>query len=311
MQENTLSQQKELARVIERHTRVNGVHKTAITSLFFVRRSDDVNPNYGVYKPSLCITAQGVKEVSVGMENFRYGPGDYLVASVDLPATSQIIETSSENPYLGFILEFSVEQILEVIGDVNFSSASGGNSGRGMFVSKLSSSLLDAVLRLVRLLDTPEDIPTLAPLFTKEVIYKVLKGDYGDTLKKIVIKGNSTYQIKNAIQLIMTNYDKPFKVEELAETANMSVSSFHKHFKEVTAMSPIQFQKQLKLQEARRLLLSEPTDATAVAYRVGYESPSQFNREYSRMFGFPPIEDIKRLREKYDRRINTLAERLD
>lgn len=148
-----------------------------------------------------------------------------------------------ENPYLGFILELTTNKILEVLGDVNFSSASERNSGRGMFVSKLNPSLLDAVVRLVRLLDTPEDIPTLAPLFTKEVIYRVLKGEHGDTLKKIGIKGNSAYHIKNAIQRIMTNYEKPFKVEELAEKANMSVSSLHKHFKEVTAMSPIQFQK--------------------------------------------------------------------
>lgn len=304
MQEKTLTQQAELARVIERHTGTNGVHKTAIPSLSFVRRSTDKDPNYGVYKPSLCITAQGVKEVSVGMQDFRYGPGDYLVASVDLPATSHIIETSPECPYLGFILELTTNEILEVLGDANFSSASEGNSGRGMFVSRLNSSLFDAVVRLVQLLDTPEDIPTLAPLFTKEVIYKVLKGEHGDTLKKIVVKGNSAYQIKNAIQLIMTNYDKPIRVEQLAETANMSVSAFHKHFKEVAAMSPIQFQKQLKLQEARRLLLSEATDAAAVAYRVGYESPSQFSREYSRMFGLPPIEDMKRLREKHEQRLN-------
>lgn len=296
MQEKTLDGQTELARIMERYTGTNGVHETDIPSLFFVRRSDDLNPNYGVYKPSLCITAQGVKEVSVGMDNFRYGPGDYLVASVDLPATTQIIEISPENPYLGFILELSPDQIIDVIDDVNFSTTPEGNSSRGMFVSKLNPSLLDAVVRLVRLLDTPEDIPTLAPLFTKEVIYKVLKGEHGKTLKKIALNGNSTYHIKNAIQLIMTNYDKPFKVEELAEIANMSVSSFHKHFKEVTAMSPIQFQKQLKLQEARRLLLSESTDATAVAYRVGYESPSQFSREYVRMFGYPPMEDMKRLR---------------
>lgn len=304
MQENIIQQQTELARVIKRHTGTNGVHETAIPSLTFVQRSTDKELNYGVYKPSLCITAQGVKEVSVGMENYRYGPGDYLVASVDLPATSQIIETSSEKPYLGFILDLSADQIVEVIGDVNSSSASEKNLNRGMFVSKLHPSLMDAVVRLVRLLDTPDDIPTLAPLFTKEVIYRVLKGEHGETLKKIVIKENSAYQIKSAIHLIMTNYDKPFKVEKLAETANMSVSSFHKHFKEVTSMSPIQFQKQIKLQEARRLLLSETADATAVAYRVGYESPSQFSREYSRMFGFPPIEDMKRIRANYDQKKN-------
>lgn len=299
MQEKSLSQQTELAKAIERHTGTNGNYETAIPSMFFVRRTTDSEPKHGVYKPSLCIMVQGTKEVSLGKEIFRYGPGDYLVATVELPVTSQIVETSPENPYLAFILELNTNQILEVLGDADadISSTLEGKSERGMFVSRLNPSLLDAVVRLARLLDTPEDIPTLAPLFTKEIIYRVLKGEHGDKLKKIAIKGNSTYQIKNAIQLIKTNYDKPIKVEVLAETVNMSVSSFHKHFKEVTAMSPIQFQKQIKLQEARRLLLSESTDATDVAYRVGYESPSQFSREYSRMFGFPPIEDMKRLRE--------------
>jgi AraC-like DNA-binding protein len=304
MQEKAFNQQTELAKVIERHRGTNGNYETAIPSMFFVRRTTDSEPKYGVYKPSLCIMVQGTKEVSLGTENFRYGPGDYLVATVELPVTSQIVETSPENPYLAFILELNTNQMLEVLGDADIFSTLEGSSERGMFVSRLNPSLLDAVVRLARLLDTPEDIPTLAPLFIKEIIYRVLKGEHGDNLKKIAIKGNSTYQIKNAIQLIKTNYDKTIKVEVLAETANMSVSSFHKHFKEVTAMSPIQFQKQIKLQEARRLLLSESTDATAVAYRVGYESPSQFSREYSRMFGFPPIEDIKRVRAKYDQKKN-------
>ena len=173
-----------------------------------------------------------------------------------------------------------------------------------MYVSKTEASLLDAVTRLVRLLDTPTDIKVIDPLIVKEIIYRVLQGEHGGMLKQIAIEGSSTHQISDAIEHIMNNYDKSLKIEVLADIANMSVSSLHRHFKEVTAMSPIQFQKQLRLQEARSLLLSESADAADVAFRVGYESPSQFSREYTRMFGLPPKEDIKRLRASDDRAIN-------
>lgn len=165
-----------------------------------------------------------------------------------------------------------------------------------MFVSEMESSLLDAVIRLARLLDNPKDIPVLAPLFTKEILYRVLQGQNGTILEQIVMEGSSIYQIMDVIEQIMNNYDRSFRIEELAEIANMSISSFHRQFKEATAMSPIQFQKQQRLQEARRLLLTESAVAADVVFNVGYESPSQFSREYSRMFGFSPRQDIKRLR---------------
>src|SRR5690606_12315566 len=167
----------------------------------------------------------------------------------------------------------------------------------------MDTSLLDAVIRLVRLLNNPKDIPVLAPLITKEIIYRVLQGEHGATLGQIAIEGSSANLISDVIEHIMINYEKSFKIEELAEIANMSVSTLHRHFKEVTAMSPIQFQKRLRLQGARHLLLSESIDATEAAFRVGYESPSQFSREYSRMFGLPPKEDINRLKETYEQRI--------
>jgi AraC-like DNA-binding protein len=305
MLEQIFKQHDDLARIIEHHTGMDGIYETEIPSLFLIRQSaGNTEPRYRVYKPSLCIVIQGVKQVSYGMECFRYGPEDYLITSVDLPVTGRIIEASSENPYLAIKLEFTPSQILEVLNDAGIPSGSKEDAKRGMFISRLELSLLDAVIRLVRLLDNPKDIPVLVPLFTKEVLYRILQGEHGGTLEQIVIEGSSTYQIGNVIQQIINNYDKSLKIKELAEIANMSVSSLHRHFKEVTAMSPIQFQKQLRLQEARRLLLSEATDATDVAYRVGYESPSQFSREYSRIFGFPPIEDTKRFREKYDQTIN-------
>lgn len=163
---------------------------------------------------------------------------------------------------------------------------------------------MDAVLRLVNLLDNSKDIPVLAPLFMKEILYRVLQGQHGTTLEQIAIEGSSTNRIRDVIEHIKFNYDKSLRIEELAGIATMSVASIHRHFKEVTSMSPIQYQKQMRLQEARHLLLSESTDAAEVAFKVGYESPSQFSREYSRMFGYPPIEDIKRLRAKHADRKN-------
>lgn len=172
------------------------------------------------------------------------------------------------------------------------------DSKRAMFVSQMESTLLDAVLRLARMLDNPQDIPVLAPLFTKEILYRVLEGENGNVLKQIVMEGSSVHHIREVIERIMNHYDRSFRIEELAEIANMSVSSFHRHFKEVTAMSPIQFQKQLRLQEARRLLLNESTDATDVAFRVGYESPSQFSRVFPNVWlssktGYKAAESLK------------------
>jgi AraC-like DNA-binding protein len=297
-------QQNEFAKLIERHVDGDGVHATAIPSLVFIRRSNVTEPNHGVYKPALCIVAQGAKEVWLAQERFRYSPADYLISSVDLPVTSQVTEASSDDPYLSLRLEFTPGEILEVLRDSAIRVGPKENAKRGMFVSHLESSLLDAVIRLARLLDNPEDIPVLAPLFSKEILYRVLQGQHGMTLGQIAIEGSHTNRIKDVIGHITNHYDRSFRIEELAEIANMSVASLYRHFKEVTAMSPIQFQKQLRLQEARRLLLAESTDATDVAFRVGYESPSQFSREYSRMFGLPPIEDTKRLRSQYAQIIN-------
>lgn len=300
MFEQLYRQRVELTKIIERYTGQDGTQMTTIPSLFFSRYSNEGGPYYGVYKPSLCIVVQGMKEVLLSQECFQYGPADYLVASVNLPTTAQITEASSEVPYLALKLEFTTSEILDVLREFQMGVDKKENAKRGMYVSKIERSLLDAVTRLARLLDTPEDIKVLAPLIVKEIIYRVLQGEHGGMLKQIAIEGSSTHQISDVIKHIMNNFEMSFKVEDLAEIANMSVSSFHRHFKEITAMSPIQFQKQLRLLEARSLLLSELADAADVAFRVGYGSPSQFSREYSRMFGLPPKEDIKRMKEHYD-----------
>ncbi|MGW9018524.1 AraC family transcriptional regulator N-terminal domain-containing protein [Priestia megaterium] len=305
MAEQIYKQQQELTRLIKRYSGRNGTHTTAIPSLTFNRRSYVTEPNYSVYKPSLLIVVQGVEEILLAQERFRYGPADYLVTSIDLPATAQVIEASPDVPYLSLKVEFTPSEILEVLRNVQIGiELQKDKAKRGMYVSQIEISLLNAVIRLIHLLDSPKDIPLLAPLFTKEIIYRILQGPYGNRLAQIAIEGSYTYRIKNVIEHIMNHYDQSIRIEDLADIANMGASSLHRNFKKVTAMSPIQFQKQLRLQEARHLLLSQLTNAAEVALRVGYESPSQFNREYSRMFGLPPIGDVKRLRAKDDKRIN-------
>ncbi len=290
--------QDEFTELIDRHTNGDGLHRTDFQSLVVIRSSQVTGPHYSVHNPSLCIIAQGLKQLTLAQENFIYGPNEYLLASVDLPISGQVIKATPSAPYLAIKLEFTPSEIVEVLHNSRINNPGKEKSKRGISVNKLEGSLLDAVIRLVRLLDEPEDIPTLAPLFKKEIIYRLLQGEQGALLKQMAIKESITYQISDAIKYIKHNFHQSFRIDELAEIANLSVSSFHRQFKEVTAMSPIQFQKQLRLQEARRLLLTESTDATEAAFRVGYESPSQFSREYSRMFGYPPKEDIKRLRNK-------------
>jgi AraC-like DNA-binding protein len=303
MSEEICKQQHELAKLIKRYSESDGVHPTAVPSLYLIRESVITEPIARVNETSFCVIVQGEKEVILAEERFRYGPSNYIVASVDLPVTGQVINASSDIPYLALKLEFTPNQVLEVISDPDIRVGQKKNAKRAMFVSKVEPSLLDAVLRLARLVENPKHIPVLAPLFTKEILYWILQGPHGEALEQMAIKGSNGDRIRDVIEHIIKNYNNSFKIEELAEIANMSVASLHRHFKEVTAMSPIQFQKQLRLQEAKRMLLVDSTDIADVAFRVGYESQSQFSREYSRMFGYPPREDINRLREKSGHRI--------
>ncbi|MBO1511480.1 AraC family transcriptional regulator [Metabacillus bambusae] len=299
MSEKTYKQQLELANLIERFIKQDGVHPTSVPSLFLIRESIIKEPISRVNKPSFCIILQGEKEVLLGEERFLYGPGRYTVASVDLPVTGQVIKASKESPYLALKLEFTSTYVLEVINETDIQFKQGKNSKRAMFVSEVEPFLLDAVLRLACLLDNPKHIPVLAPLIKKEIIYWILQGPHGEALEQIALEGSNASRIREVIDHIIKNYEEPFRIEELTEIANMSVSSLHRHFKEVTTMSPIQFQKQLRLQEARRLLMVDPTNVADVAFKVGYESQSQFSREYSRMFGSSPRVDIRRMRENY------------
>ncbi|WP_037283843.1 AraC family transcriptional regulator [Saccharibacillus sacchari] len=293
-------QHKELSRIIERYSQRDRSCETAIPSLFFYQHSSVSEPVYRVYNPSLCLIVQGTKQMLLAQERFEYGPANYMVASMNLPVIGQIIKAAPDAPYMSLKIEFTHNDILDVLKATELNLPQKENTRRALFIGQLETSLRDAVLRLARLLDTPDEIPFLAPLYKREILFRLLQGPYGPALGQLALDGSSSSRIKDAINRLIREWDKPFRVEELAEAANMSLSAFHRNFKEVTAMSPLQFQKQLRLQEARRILLSEAADAADVAFRTGYESASQFSREYARMFGAPPRTDINRLKEKYE-----------
>jgi AraC-like DNA-binding protein len=287
---------KELAELIERNVAVDGTSDTSISGLRFVRATQISEPVYSVYEPSLCVVAQGAKLVMLGEESYQYDSASYLTASVHLPITGQVIKASPENPYLCVNLQLDMNQIFEVV-QSSSQVISNDSPGRGLVISLINDSLLEAVLRLIRLLETPQDIPILADGIKREIIYRILQNDRNDSLKYFALVGSQAQRIAKVIGVLNREFAQPLKVNELAKEARMSPSSFYNHFKEVTGMSPIQFQKQLRLQEARRLLLTENLEAAEVAFQVGYESPSHFSREYSRKFGLSPMKDIRRLRE--------------
>lgn len=300
MFEDIRTRQDHLTRLINHYCRQPGIWQTEIPSLFFIRSDKVEEPAYRVFNPSFCFVTQGLKEIFLAEERLEYGPSNYLITSMNLPVIGQVIKATPDVPYLSLKLDFSQNEIIEVLRETQIHIKLKDNASRAMFVGQIELSILDAVLRLVRLLDSPQDIPFLAPIHKKEIIYRLLQGQYGATLAQHALEGSNTYRIRGAIDEIIRHYDQPLRIEGLANVASMSISSFYRHFKEITAMSPLQFQKQVRLQEARNLLLMESADATEVAYRVGYESASQFSREYSRMFGLPPKADIKRLKETYE-----------
>jgi AraC-like DNA-binding protein len=289
----------ELATQIERHTRVDGAHDTAIPRLTLIRASRPEHPAHGVTQPAFCVLAQGSKRVLLNGEAYIYDSGHYLVASQNLPVCGQVIDATPETPYLGLKIEFEAKDIAALALELSqAANAPPCRCERGLFTAPLSPTLLDPVLRLVGLLDTPADIPTLAPLAKREILYRVLSSPEGWRLAQMAMTDSHSQRITQAIKWLQAHFNEPVHIEDLAREAHMSVSSLHSHFKTVTAMSPLQFQKQLRLQEARRIMLSERVDAGIAGHRVGYESQSQFNREYSRFFGAPPARDIKRLREQ-------------
>ena len=268
-------------------------HDTPIQGLTF-HRSD---PTSYMLAPSLCLIGQGKKRVFLGEDVYVYDAHHYLISSVDLPVVAQILEASSETPYLGLTLEINMRTIARLMVERDIAPSRPSRDQSGIAVSKVSPILLDAFKRLIDLLDQPEDIPVLSPLVQQEIAYRLLVGEQGPWLRQIVSGEGRSHRIARAIEWLKNNFDKPLKVDDLAKRAGLSASAFHNHFRAVTSMSPLQYQKRMRLNEARQLMLTERMEASTAAFEVGYESPTQFSREYSRMFGAPPMRDIKNLLE--------------
>lgn len=255
---------------------------------------------YSVFKPSFCIIAQGSKQVLLGEEAFRYDPGHYLISTVVLPVVSNVIEVTEKRPYLGFQLNLDATLLAAVMMESGIKTKKSDASVKAMNVSPTDTDLLDAALKLIRLLDTPDEIKFLSPLITREIIYRLLKGEQGARLSHLLVSEGDTRRISKAVEQLRENLDQPLKIETMARDLGMSVSGFHYHFKSVTAMSPVQFQKQIRLQEARRMMLGENLDVASASSRVGYEDPSYFSREYKKLFGAPPQRDIASLRSRLE-----------
>lgn len=290
-------QRAELADLIRRHAPTDGSFQTVIKSLFMVRHGRPQQSVPSLVQPALCIMAQGRKDVTLGGEMFSYDPLNYLVLSVTLPISGKVIYATPEEPHLAMRLDIDPADINALIAEAGPMSVPSRPNGRGMYVERIDSQLLDAVIRLIRLLDSPKDIAMLAPLINREILYRLLRGSEGYRLYEIAISNCQTHRVTHAITWLKVHFQQPLRIGELAREVNLSISTLHHRFKAVTAMSPLQYQKQLRLHEARRLMLAESLEASAAGYKVGYESPSQFSREYSRLFGAPPLRDLARLRK--------------
>ncbi|MBB2688667.1 AraC family transcriptional regulator [Rhizobium sophoriradicis] len=289
---------QEIVDIVMRFAPGDGEFSTAIANLHVSRRSKPSDPFHSSYRPCFAFVLQGAKSLQLGTERISYGTGDYLLTSLDLPVAWRVTEASPEVPHLCLGLAIDSEKLLELLSRIDIPRPAADTDGqRGMVVNVAPPELMDAAVRLLRLLDRPGDIPAMAPLIEQEILYRVLTGPHGARLINIATSDSHSNRIARAVAWLKENFARPLRIEDLAERVNMSVSSFHHHFKSVTAMTPVQYQKQLRLHEARRLMLVERLDAGTAGHRVGYQSPSQFSREYSRLYGASPARDIDGVRE--------------
>jgi AraC-like DNA-binding protein len=289
--------QQELALRVARLTPEDGMHRSLIPSLDLIRGSVPTVCMPSVYQPSLAFVVQGRKRALLNDEVFHYDALNYLVVSVTLPAVGQVLEASPERPYLCLRLSLDLGQIARLLLELGDRGAAPVAADRGLFVARMDEALLDAVLRMVKLLDAPQDIAMLAPVIQREIYYRVLRGELGHRLVDLAEGDGTSHRVVRAIEWLKARYTVPLRIEELAAAVHMSASALHHRFKEVTAMSPLQYQKHLRLHEARRLIFTDGIECAAAGHRVGYESPSQFSREYRRLFGAPPRAEVARLKE--------------
>jgi AraC-like DNA-binding protein len=286
----------ELVRLLDRRTGSDGMHETAVPELKLYRFSRPTDRLHVLYEPAVFVVVQGRKHVTLGDETYVYDRSQYLTVSMDLPVVARVVEASPEEPYLCMTLTVDPRDLAALIVETRRQLPRDDYDGRALYVSPLRAPLLEGFLRLVRLLDTADDIPVLAPLILREIDYRLLHSEQFGRLAQMAIGDGRLRRVSGAIAWIKEHFAEPLQIEALAKQVNMSPSALHHHFKAVTAMSPVQYQKRLRLGEARRLLLSGAPSAEAVAYDVGYASASQFSREYARLFGQPPRRDAERLR---------------
>jgi AraC-like DNA-binding protein len=286
----------ELAERVARAVREDGTVET-LEGLYLARSSSPTELGHGVSTPAFCVIAQGSKEILLGDELYRYDPNHYLITTAALPVAGRVTEASEERPYLGVVLRLDPALVGSVMVEAGHPAPRDHAAVRAMDVSPLDAGLLDAVVRLVRLLDSPTEARYLAPLVTREIVYRLLIGEQGGRLRHTAALGGHAHRIGKALERLREDFDRPLRVKDVAREVGMSVSGFHHHFRAVTAMSPLQFQKRIRLQEARRLMLGEGIDAGSAGHRMGYGDVSQFTREYKRLFGAPPMRDVVRLRE--------------
>lgn len=285
-----------LAEEISRITQNPGDYTTSIPGLTLHRRNAATEPMPCIYGFGLGVIAQGGKQVMLGEAVFDYGPGQSLLTTIDLPVVSNVTVATPAAPFLGLMLAIDPRTIVQLAAEMELTQPPRERSYRGMSIGELEPLVLDALIRLVRLLDEPKLIPQVAPLIQREIAVRLLAGTYGPILRHLVAAGSPSQQIARAVAWLKQNFSHTLRVDELAAKAHMSPSTFRQHFRAVTEMSPLQFQKQLRLQEARQLMLNQNLDAGSAGVRVGYESASQFSREYTRLFGAPPLRDIQRMR---------------
>ena len=287
-----------LARIIANWTQGEENCSTAIPNLGSFRREMPAPPVICLVEPSIVLVVQGEKKMWFGGEPFPYGTSRFLITSLDIPANSEVVMASPERPCLGLVLRFDMRLLAELIAQGNLSPPTERSDERGIGLGTVTPQILAPFKRLLDLLDEPAAIPMLAPLIIREIHYRLLISDQAARLWQIASVGSQSQRVAKAIDWLKLNYASPLRVDDLAERVQMSVSTFHYHFRKLTAMSPLQYQKWLRLNEAKRLMLNDDLDATSAAFRVGYESPSQFSREYSRLFGSSPKRDVVGLRRQ-------------
>ena len=287
---------KQLRESIARKTELADTVETAIPGLLMYRRVKTNQPECAMYEPTVCLVAQGAKRVVLAGSTYVYDTRHFLITSVDIPTTVQVVKASRQKPCLGLVMKLDLNEISQLVVDGNLPQPRVEPSSQGMALGEVTLPILDAFRRLTELLAEPKDIPILAPVIKREIFYRILVGDQGMRLRQIASAGSTSHQIARAIDWLKENFTAALSVKDLASYVHMSASTFHHHFRKMTAMSPLQYQKWLRLTEARRMMLAESVDAGTAAFKVGYESPSQFSREYSRLFGNSPLRDVTNLR---------------